>query len=240
MSSALDRYVRGAKAGCLTVHERRQALRNLDRSACYDILQRLSDSQVLLMELKIFSPKRRLLPSFDEQQHVVNSALYDAGVPIHYGYNLADDYVERNDPIYTLERSNAATPDGLFVPGSRTVDHGNHHSVRRHVDTLLRGEGASAIAPLFAEGVLSRNRQINTSILLLAYNAKRNELERLDRDDLVSLRAGMARIMKIPQGGGSFDKMTRHELGRHLTGASRQITAEIEKLLAEPRPKRSI
>jgi len=236
VASALDRYVNNGGPGALTPHPRRQAYRHLARTACYDILKQLTKSAILVLELKVTRDLRKL-ESFDEVQHRVIGALFDEGVPIHYAYNLVDDYNDVNSPEYTLEKSNVSEPDQLFYIGSRYLAIDYHHSLRYYVDKLLNGSGApAAIAPLFGSGVLTRQRQLDASMLLLAYNVEEKKLMLLDRRELQAIRNAMRRYMTFPK-DADITQWSREQIRSHLSMAATQIQKEIDRFINNRRPR---
>jgi hypothetical protein len=195
VKSALDSYVRncsGANLGeAYTPGPVRQAFRNINRTYCFDIIKRLTESELLILELKVATPGGGLR-SFNVKQWRVYCALWKTNLPIYYCFNLADDYVQKSDPVYTLENSGVAPPPayskGVFVGGLEgTV------SLKEKVDQMMIDHSrikmptkTTAVAALFSKGVIRSVRDLNTKMLLFAYNASERVFTLYTTEELTS------------------------------------------------------
>ncbi|MDM5118593.1 hypothetical protein [Aeromonas hydrophila] len=176
LAGSLNEYVKittgQALAAPSTPHSKRQSYKNLDKSSCFDLIQRISESSLLVLEIKVTHDGIKL-HSFKEQQRIIDSALREAGIPIEYCYNTTDDYLEVNHCEYTLLETMSSPPS--YVSDEKGKIHNKEHHLRLKtlVDMLIDAtEGnAGMIGALFSKGLISRMRELNIKTLFFAANA---------------------------------------------------------------------
>ncbi|HXU93992.1 MAG TPA: hypothetical protein VFP33_10090 [Gallionella sp.] len=169
LKSAIDDYVRSRKVdvqGASTPHSSRQSSTKINSSHCFDLIKRISESSILILEVKV-THDGKTLPSFDPIQRKIDAALRDAGIPIDYCYNLVEDYLEINQSIYTLQNSNTSTPEMVSDDGVTITSQQNHKKLQALIDELLNSASSVGenVAALFAKGILERIRSLNIKTL---------------------------------------------------------------------------
>ena len=176
LAGSLNEYVKRTTGQILaapsTPHSKRQSYKNLDKSSCFDLIQRISESSLLVLEVKVTHDGIKL-HSFNKQQRIIDSALREAGIPIEYCYNTTDDYLEVNNSEYTLLETMSSHPS-YVSDDSGKIHHKEHHlKLKALVDMLIDAtEGnAGMIGALFSKGLISRMRELNIKALFFAANA---------------------------------------------------------------------
>lgn len=190
LAMALNSYVKARTGSRLpspyTPHTRRQSYKNLDRALCFDLIQRLTESSLLILEVKVTHDGQKL-HSFNAQQRRVDAALRAIGIPLDYCYNTADDYTEQNDAIYTLDKTLSSHPSHVSDDRGVIVDATTHQALREVVDGLIDAEQGNAgmVGALFNKDLIKSMRELNIKALFFANHA--GNLELLDENDLFSL-----------------------------------------------------
>lgn len=152
-----------------TPHAKRQSFKNLDRSSCFDLIQRITESSLLILEIKVTHDGRRL-HSFDAKQREIDSVLREIGIPLDYCYNKKSDYSEVNDDEYTLNYSMTSSPD-LVANDEGVISYEDKHlTLKSLVDDLLekRSANAGSVGALFNSGVLERIRDLNMKLIFFS------------------------------------------------------------------------
>lgn len=186
--SSLNEYVRQKSAqnlgGCHTPNIRKQAQHKVERGSGYDLLKRISESELLVLEVKLVVEGN--ISYYSSAQHNMYGHLHAYGVPIRYCYNLVSDYVQKNEPVYTLSNSNACFPgslldsDGFFVSKK-------HSSLKSIVDEMLSSESIGNVSAFIAAAAVADVTEVTTKMLLLAYNRQLSEVYLLDKDGYESI-----------------------------------------------------
>lgn len=97
------------------------------RRFCADLVGRLNDAQVILLEIKELDCELGILPAYDADQHEVNIRFEKLGVPIGYAYNAQSPLPyhsrprPRDWPRMTLAAVKRSTPS-LLPNGTPTVE----------------------------------------------------------------------------------------------------------------------
>lgn len=205
--SSLNEYVRQKSVqnfgGCHTPNIRKQAQHKVESGSGYDLLKRISESELLVLEIKLVVEGD--ISSYSAVQHNMYGYLHAYGVPIRYCYNLVSDYVQKNEPIYTLSNSNACFPgsllddDGFFVAK-------NHSSLKVIVDEMLGSESIGSVSAFIAAAAVADVTEVTTKMLLLAYNRQLNEVYVLDKD-------GYESIIRLVLGGIDIGNLNKDSLG---------------------------
>lgn len=187
---ALDRYV-GSKqrpplSAPYTPHSRRQSYKNLNKALCFDVIQRITKSSLLILEVKVTHDGRKL-HSFDAQQRRVDIALRAIGIPLEYCYNTSNNYVEQNNELYTLTETLSSHPSYVSDDKGVITDPSSHKTLKMAVDELLDDQSGDGrmIGALFDNNLIKHMRELNIKILLFAYHA--GKIEVLREKDLFSL-----------------------------------------------------
>jgi hypothetical protein len=226
--TALNEYVkqRGIKLPAPSVpHAKRQSYKNLDKSRCFDLIQKLSESSLLVLEVKVTHDSIKL-HSFDPQQQIVDSALRDTGIPIEYCYNTAEDYAEVNNAEYTLQETLSSSP--LLVADSKGIINKNdpHVDLKKLVDNLLSTGTANAgmIGALFSTGLLTRMRDLDIKVLFFSLHA--GNLTIYTKEEMQDIYDAYATNVTLGQ-GLNLNKATYKE----LTLAFQTSADELKKIL---------
>ncbi|MCD5971522.1 hypothetical protein [Pseudomonas quasicaspiana] len=190
LAIALNNYVQ-AKTGSvlpspLTPHSKRQSYKNLNKSLCFDLIQRLTESSLLVLEVKVTHDGRKL-HSFNAQQRRIDAALRAVGIPLEYCYNISNDYTEKNDPVYTLKKTLSSHPVHVSDDKGIIVDDSTHQTLKEVVDRLIEADQGNAemVGALFNKNLIKSMRELNIKVLFFAYHT--DSLELFDEKDLFSL-----------------------------------------------------
>lgn len=208
LKASLDSYVKSVSeynyGRAYTPHSTKQSFKSLEnKSQCFDLIKRLTESSLLILEIKVTNNLLKLL-HYNKRQHKLNEILRDINIPIQYCYNLADDYEQKNDDIYTLEYSNTSSPYTICNDEGELIQKDMHETLKFLVDSMLNksedgtddnspedsddeGNGGFSIGALFSKGFIERLQEINLKMLFFSYNVNSNELYILESDDLILL-----------------------------------------------------
>lgn len=168
--------------GGYTPHSTKQSFKNINESSCFDLIYKITNSSLLILEVKVTHDGRRL-HSFRAQQRRLDSALRRFGIPLDYCYNLRSDYSEINDEIYTLRYSMASHPDHVACDSGVISYSGYHISLLDKIDELLKGGDGNAgnFGALFSKGILESMQEVNTKLLFFAYNSESLDVYTFDQ-----------------------------------------------------------
>lgn len=168
--------------GAYTPHSTKQSFKNINESSCFDLIYKITNSSLLILEIKVTHDGRKL-PSFNAQQRRLDSALREFGIPLDYCYNLKNDYSIVNDEIYTLTHSMVSHPDHVACD-SGVIHNQNHHLplLDKINDFLKSDDGSSGIfGALFSNGLLESMQEVNTKLLFFVYNSENLDVYTLDQ-----------------------------------------------------------
>ncbi|MFJ2683647.1 hypothetical protein ACIOYV_07885 [Pseudomonas sp. NPDC087342] len=227
LTSALDSYVRetGPKinfGGSHTPDNKAQAPFKLATGSAYDVIKRITESELLVLELKVKEADKFKSPN-DDQYHFC-SLLQKHGVPIRYCYNLVTDYNETNNPTYTLQNANACFPNVLFEK-ENTIATAKHQTLQKVVDDMLAGNsGGGGIAAFLAATAIADVAQLNTRMLLLAYHRALNEVLIYQPQQFTDLAKQLASGFKLQ----NLDKQQMSD-STYVKNALASIAADIDK-----------
>jgi hypothetical protein len=190
--TALNEYIKQVDpdhnfGGCYPPSSTNQSPKDLRNARAFDLVKRLNDSSLLVLELKIKIGKSLKKPN--DAQHTFYRALQDYGVPIDYCYNLVVDYLGKNTTEYTLNQSKVSSPELLFS-AENIIDEPRHITLKESVDALLArsaGGGQDVIGKLIAGGVLADIGGLSTRILLLAYHSQSRKIMLLYPEQFIAL-----------------------------------------------------
>lgn len=216
LSGALNQYVRNRSEKILpapsTPHAKRQSFKNLDKSSCFDLIQRITQSSLLVLEIKVTHDGRRL-HSFDAKQREIDSVLRELGIPLDYCYNKRNDYGEVNDDEYTLIYSMTSSPDLIANDDGLISFEDKHITLKSLVDDLLKKGSANAgsVGALFNSGLLQRIRDLN--IKLIFFSVVADDVLLFSNNELEELVSSYKQHVRL---GGDID----------LQNSSRQAIAE--------------
>jgi hypothetical protein len=225
LAMALNSYVKSRTGSSLpspyTPHTRRQSYKNLDRALCFDLIQRLTESSLLILEVKVTHDGKKL-HSFNAQQRRVDAALRAVGIPLEYCYNIANDYVEQNDAVYTLDKTLSSHPIHVSNDKGVIVDATTHQALRKVVDWLLDAEQGNAgmVGALFNKNLIKSMRELNIKALFFANHA--GSLELLDENDLFSLYDSYRSHVKLGS-GVDLKSASQAELETEFNGNAQQL-----------------
>lgn len=210
-----------------TPHTRRQSFKNLDRANCFDLIQKLSESSLLILEVKVTHDGKKL-HSFNKQQRIVDAALRESGIPLEYCYNTVDDYVEKNSPLYTLDNTLSSHPTTVADDKGVITDATTHEVLRRVVDRLLNADegNAGAIGALFNKNLIKSMRELNVKALFFANHA--GDLSLMSEADLYAIYESYSAHVKIA-GGVDLKTATQSDLEKEFTRNAQQLIDVLEE-----------
>ncbi|EGS6501174.1 MULTISPECIES: hypothetical protein [Vibrio] len=165
-----------------TPHSTKQSFKNLNESSCFDLIYRITNSSLLILEVKVTHDNKRL-HSFSPQQRRVDSVLRKFGIPLDYCYNLKSDYAKVNEEEYTLKYSLLAHPDKVASTSGIIQNQKQHVVLKDKIDYLLKKNpgNAGGLGALFTVGLLESIQEINTKLLFFSYNAGSIEMYTLEQ-----------------------------------------------------------
>jgi hypothetical protein len=205
LAGSLNEYVKKITGKNLpapsTPHSTRQSYKNLDKSSCFDLIQRLSESSLLILEVKITDDGIRLR-SFNSQQRKIDAALRAVGIPIEYCYNIKDDYLEINIAEYTLYETMTSHPVNVSDDDGYIHEREQHLRLKSLVDKLIESKDGNAgmIGALFSKGLISKMRDLNIKALFFAANG--GELNLYSDSEIFDIYKSYEMHVKI---GGGID-----------------------------------
>ncbi|WP_431819401.1 hypothetical protein [Burkholderia sp. F1] len=155
------------------------------RRFCADLVGRLDDTQVILLEIKEFECDLGVLSAFDPDQHADNVRFEKLGVPIAYAYNAQCPlpyHAKPRPPEWpelTLEAVKR-TPPSLLPDGTPHVV--KHPSL---LSWLLTAKGKKASAALGrVHGAFKGASELRNGALVLLHGVAENVLTSLTPDQL--------------------------------------------------------
>jgi hypothetical protein len=253
LKSAIETYLRdqGEKPTIMTPGARYQGVRKLDLSYPFDLIAKLNEYSLLILEIKIADEKQRLT-SFNSSQRMFASALFAAGVPLWYCYNLDRNY-EGKPAEATLKLSNTEEPKLVCDDEGRLLAIDSHTLLKLRIDELLQrsggnsnksddpndddnGEGpdGNAIGAFFSKEVIESVRDLNTRLLFFLYHTERKEIwyfEKAQLTELVEKVQERFSLKGIDFCSASYEEMVTHfrEKIVELSAISAQIRNEIQQ-----------
>jgi hypothetical protein len=229
LKSAIDSYVRSQGLNvpeAYTPNSSRQSSKKIDKSHFFDLIKRLTEFSILVLEIKITHDGRKLI-SFDATQRKINAAFREVGIPIDYCYNVTQDYSDHNEPIYTLEKSNTADPDRISDENGNLIDCSNHKALKILVDELLKSSSSIGenVTALFAKGALDKIRDLNTKALFFC--RLRNDFKILFVSDLLEIYREYESFVNLGA-GIDFERSSKAEIVAHLNEAKQRWLTSIQ------------
>lgn len=240
LKSAIEIYLRdrGEDPRVLTPGAQYQGARKLDISYAFDLIARLNEYSLLILEIKIADEKRRLT-SFKSAQRKLASALFEAGVPLWYCYNLERNY-EGKLAEATLKLSSTAEPKLVCDDEGRLFATESHKILKFRIDDLLQHSGdnspddpndgdpgdGNALGAFFSKEVIASIRALDTRLLFFLYHTERKEIWYFERDQLEELIQKVEERFSLQ--GIDFCTASEKEMTMHF----REKTAELRKISA--------
>jgi hypothetical protein len=207
------RYTLGRKLDPYAPNERRQAQWD-PQAHCFDLALRIDEFVPVLLEFKHRPAGVRGLPAFDPRQHEYLATLAEAGVLVHYCYNVVPDYRavqrDRGDVPFLEQAVLTSVPDALYHEEQQTDG-----TVDRHLDTdqhppLLavideaarRPPDGDAVAALLSDALARELETPTTELLVLLYNVRAGTYQTLDREELQALVSAFRTLVQASPGRG--------------------------------------
>jgi hypothetical protein len=253
LRSAIEMYLRdrGEKPKVVTPGAQFQGVRKVDVSYPFDLIAQLNEYSLLILEIKIADEKGRLT-SFKSAQRKLASALFEAGVPLWYCYNLDRNY-EGKLAEATLKLSNTAAPKLVCDEEGRLFETDLHKVLKLRIDELLQhsgddnpddpndddpGSDGNAIGAFFSRKVIANVRDLNTRLLFFLYHTKKKEIWYFEREQLEELVAKVEErysLKGIDFCSASYEEMVAHFRKKivELAVISAEIREEIRQREAE-------
>jgi hypothetical protein len=204
-----------------TPHSKRQSYKNLDKSSCFDLIQRISESSLLILEVKVTHNGIKL-HSFNEQQRIIDCALRDIGIPLEYCYNNKDDYHEVNDAEYTLLKTMTSHPLLVCDEKGKITKQEQHIDLKKLVDKLISSDNSNAgmIGALFSNGLILRMRDLN--IKALFFSAHAGDLTLYSEEDIYDIYECYSKNVSLGK-GIDLEKATRAELTNEFKSCAEKL-----------------
>jgi hypothetical protein len=186
LASDINSYVknnsRERPQGAYTPHSTKQSFKNINESSCFDLIYKITNSSLLILEIKVTHDGKKL-HSFRSQQRRVDSALREFGIPLDYCYNLKSDYSKVNDEIYTLTHSMVSHPDHVACDLGIIQNQTHHLSLLDKINEFLKSDDGSTgkFGALFSNGLLESMQEVNTKLLFFVYNSENLDVYTLDQ-----------------------------------------------------------
>lgn len=223
LKSAIDTYVRSRNVDmpeASTPHSSRQSSEKIDNSHCFDLIKRISEASILVLEVKVTRDGKSFV-SFNATQRKVDAALREAGIPIEYCYNLVEDYSEINQPIYTLEHSNTAPPELVSDDSGSINNQQKHKKLQALIDELLKSADSvgANVAALFAKGILKRIRDLNIKALFIC--CWHEGFQIYSEEELYALYEKYEKEVKLGH-GICFEYSSKQQIVSHLEDAKQR------------------
>ena len=140
ISSALDNYLEKLVSDTFertyTPSARKQAFNKLDESRCFDLIKRINQSSLLILEIKVTDNIRKFR-SYCKRQHLINKILRKVNIPIEYCYNLVDDYSKLRDEG-VLRESNTAEPAIVCDEKGIIINNSQHIDLKSLIDKMIK------------------------------------------------------------------------------------------------------
>lgn len=229
LKSSIDNYVKSERA--YTPHSTRQAVKPFYSSTyCFDLIKRISDAHLLLLEVKTTQDFVKL-SSYRPRQHEVNILLREIGIPVDYCYNLKHNY-QSNSDSYVLEYSNTSSPSLICDNKGRIIHKQQHKNLKQYIDEIVSGSNSTnnsdLIGALFSNDIIESIQSLNLKTLFIAYDPAIKKLTVLDNKEIVQLYKTISRIIGVKKSGIAFDKENIHELKRYFKRNKELITHVIQ------------
>ncbi|QGZ66950.1 hypothetical protein [Paraburkholderia acidisoli] len=155
------------------------------RKFCADLVGRLNDTQIILLEIKELDCSSGVLPAFDSDQHADNLRFEKLGVPIAYAYNAQcplpyhSEFRPPEWPELTLAAVKRTVPSLLPNGTPRVVEH------QSLLSWLLTAKGKKASAELGrVHGAFRAASELRNGALVLLHGVAENVLTSLTPEQL--------------------------------------------------------
>lgn len=174
LASDIHSYVKHVSnenhSNAYTPHSTHQSFKNLDKSSCFDLLYKITNSSLLILEVKVTHDQKKL-HSFSVRQRLVDEALCGVGIPLDYCYNLVNEYSATD--VFTLENSMVATPQNVADDKGNITNSKLHITLKNKIDDLIDSATGNAknFGALFSKNFLQTLRQANTKLLFFCFNS---------------------------------------------------------------------
>jgi hypothetical protein len=191
LASALDAYLEKLVTDTFertyTPNERKQAFNKLDTSRCFDLIKRINDSSLLILEVKV-TDDNKTFRSYNNRQHIINMILRKANIPIEYCYNLVNDYSKlRNEQV--LVNSNTSEPNIVCDENGNIINYNQHINLKNLIDNMIEDGSANgdSFNSLLSEDFIKNLQDTNIQLLFFAYNANSEEILTFNTKELAEL-----------------------------------------------------
>jgi len=191
LASALDAYLEKLVTDTFertyTPNERKQAFNKLDTSRCFDLIKRINDSALLILEVKV-TDDNKTFRSYNNRQHIINMILREANIPIEYCYNLVNDYSKlRNEEV--LVNSNTSEPNIVCDENGNIINYNQHINLKNLIDNMIGNNGTNgdSFNSLLSEDFIKNLQETNIQLLFFAYNANSKEILTFNTKELAEL-----------------------------------------------------
>jgi hypothetical protein len=155
------------------------------RKFCADLVGRLNDAQVILLEIKELNCSSGVLPAYDAKQHEENILFERLGVPIGYAYNSISQlpYHARprpNDWAITTLCAIKRSPPSLLPDGTPAVL--KHSSLLSWLEDANGGDISAELGRI--HGAFKGAHNLRNGALVLLYAVDEKVLTSLTASDL--------------------------------------------------------
>lgn len=191
LASALDSYLETLVPDIFersyTPNEKKQAFNKLDTSKCFDLIKRINNSSLLILEVKV-TDDNKTFRSYNNRQHMINKILREANIPIEYCYNLVHDYSKlRNEQV--LVKSNTSKPHTVCDENGNIINYDQHINLKNLIDHMIEASGTNgdSFNSLLSEDFIKNLQNTNIQLLFFAYNADSKDILSFNTKELVEL-----------------------------------------------------
>ncbi|ABV67179.1 hypothetical protein Abu_0919 [Aliarcobacter butzleri RM4018] len=187
LASTLDAYLENTFERAYTPNERKQAFNKLDTSKCFDLIKRINESSLLILEIKV-TDDNKIFRSYNQRQHIINMILRKCNIPIEYCYNLVDDYSKlRNEQV--LVNSNTSEPSIVCDENGNITNYNKHINLKNLIDSMIKAGGTNgdSFNSLLSEDFIKNLQDTNIQLLFFVYNANNREILTFNTKELTEL-----------------------------------------------------
>lgn len=191
LASALDAYLQKIVTDIFertyTPSAKKQAFNKLDTSKCFDLIKRINESSLLILEIKV-TDDNQTFRSYNNRQHIINMILREVNIPIEYCYNLVDDYSKLLDEE-VLEKSNTSEPNMVCDENGNITNFNEHIDLKSLIDNMIENNGTNGdlFNSLLSKDFIKNLQDTNIQLLFFAYNANNKEVLTFNTKELTEL-----------------------------------------------------
>jgi hypothetical protein len=223
--------------GICTPGPRRQNPEKIDYSYCADLVARIDDAKIMLLEVKIQSPTTNTLPAYDAKQHTFLKAIEDFGIPVRYCYNSTFE-MWRMTFGQVLASCRAPKPGQLKMDHLKIKEWEKHEALLGVLDSLTddSSEAFGALAVLTDAGFLERIHELNTKMLIFIAHVDPELIRVLDQKAIGDF-VEYAKDFNLSLSRRKFSNMDPDEIVGHFEARMSLLQSEWRKTRIPLKPR---